>query len=103
MDRPRSRRPPALSRYTLQTSGRRLDLELLPRADSVDGLVALASMVSKAVRERWMGAFNAHWTARIAGLRPTAGYPVDAARFRAAIEPECLARGLDPGLWWRAR
>ena len=27
---------------------------------------------------------------------PTAGYPVDAARFRLAIEPDCEARGLEP-------
>jgi hypothetical protein len=94
---------PALSRYTLQGPGRRLELSLLPRADAEDGLVALASIVSKTVRECWMDAFNAHWTARIPGLRPTAGYPVDAARFRRAIEPECLARGLDPSLWWRIK
>jgi hypothetical protein len=94
---------PALSRYTLQGPGRRLELSLLPRADAEDGLVALASIVSKTVRECWMDAFNAHWTARIPGLRRAAGYPVDAARFRRAIEPECLARGLDPSLWWRIK
>jgi hypothetical protein len=94
---------PQRSGYTIRTAGRRLDLELCPRADAGDGLVALASLVSKAVRERWMGVFNAHWCARIPGLRPTAGYPGDAARFRAAIEPHCRARGLDPSLWWRAK
>jgi hypothetical protein len=94
---------PALSRYTLRGAGRRLDLSLVPRADAGDGLVALASIVSKTVRELWMDVFNAHWTSRIPGLRPTAGYPTDAARFRAAIEPDCRARGLEPCLWWRAR
>jgi hypothetical protein len=92
---------PTLSRYTLRDPGRRLELSLLPRADAADGLVALASIVSKTVRELWMDRFNAHWTARIPGLRPTAGYPVDAHRFRRAIEPSCEARGLDPALWWR--
>jgi hypothetical protein len=94
---------PALSRYTLRAPGRRLELSLEPRADSADGLVALASIVSKTVRERWMDRFNAHWTARIPGLRPTAGYPLDARRFRRAIEPSCRARGLDPSLWWRVK
>lgn len=94
---------PELSRYTLREPGRRLELSLLPRADSGDGLVALASVVSKTIRELWMDAFNAHWTARIAGLRPTAGYPIDAARFRQAIEPFCVGRGFTPNLWWRAR
>jgi hypothetical protein len=46
---------------------------------------------------------SARWAARIPGLRPTAGYPGDSARFRRAIEADCLARGLDPSLWWRAK
>ena len=94
---------PALSRYVVRQGGRRLDLALQPRADAADGLVALASIVSKTVRELWMDAFNAHWLARIPGLKPTAGYPVDASRFRAAIEPLCLERGLSADLWWRAK
>jgi len=94
---------PDLSAYTARSGGRRLELTLRPRADAADGLVALASIVSKAVREQWMAAFNDYWTARVPGLRPTAGYPVDAARFRAAIELECRARGLGLDRWWRAR
>jgi ribonuclease HII len=94
---------PDLSRYTVRSGRRRIELSLLPRADSSDGLVALASIVSKAVREAWMDAFNAYWGKRIAGLRPTAGYPVDAARFRREIEPLCEEHGLAPERWWRAR
>ncbi len=94
---------PDLSRYDLDDSGFRLSLDLVPRADADDGLVALASVASKAVREHWMAAFNAFWRARRPGLRPTAGYPGDAARFRLAIEADCRALGLDPGLWWRAK
>lgn len=94
---------PALSHYTVKSPGRHLELSLLPRADADDGLVALASIVSKTVREAWMDAFNAHWRARYPDLRPTAGYPIDAKRFRQAIEPDCLARGLPPTLWWRAK
>ncbi len=94
---------PEMSRYTLRAGPRRLDLNLCPRADSGDGLVALASLVSKAIREFWMDAFNAHWTARMPDLKPTAGYPGDSARFRAAIEAACLERGLEPSVWWRAR
>src|SRR5262249_40532380 len=94
---------PDLSRYTLRAPGRRLDLCLQPRADAEDGLVALASIVSKTIRERWMDVFNAYWTARIPGLRPTAGYPGDAQRFRAAIEPHCAGRDLSPDVWWRLK
>jgi ribonuclease HII len=60
--------------YSVRDASRRLELLFQPRADSADGLVALASMVSKFVRERWMEVFNAFWAARIPGLRPTAGY-----------------------------
>ena len=94
---------PDLSRYTLRAGPRRLDLRLRPRADAADGLVALASIVSKSIREHWMDAFNAHWTARFPDLRPTAGYPGDSSRFRAAIEPACLERGLAHSVWWRAK
>jgi hypothetical protein len=94
---------PDLSQYVLRDADRRLALSLAPRADAADGLVALASIISKAVREHWMDVFNAHWTARVPGLRPTAGYPNDALRFRQAIEPACEARGLGPELWWRVK
>jgi hypothetical protein len=94
---------PELSHYVLRDASRRLELSLQPRADSEDGLVALASIVSKWVRELWMGVFNDHWLARIPGLKPTAGYPGDAVRFREAIEPHCRARAMEPSLWWRER
>jgi hypothetical protein len=91
------------SRYTLRDGGRRLELSLVPRADRHDGLVALASMVSKTVRELWMDGFNAYWRARVPGLRPSAGYPVDAHRFRRAIESLGTAAGCDPASWWRRK
>jgi hypothetical protein len=94
---------PELSQYTIRCDGCRLELSLVPRADAADGLVALASIVSKAVRESWMDVFNRYWLARIPELRPTAGYPVDASRFRLAIEAECGARGLELSQWWRER
>ena len=93
---------PDLSSYRLLLPTRApLTIELIPRADGDDGLVALASILSKSLREHWMDAFNAAWLARVPGLKPTAGYPVDAQRFRHAIEPLCQAQGLDPALWWR--
>lgn len=47
--------------------------------------VALASMTSKYLRELAMEDFNSFWSARLPGLKPTAGYPVDARRFLAEI------------------
>jgi len=48
--------------------------------------VALASMMSKYLRELAMLAWNAFWQKHVPGLRPTAGYPVDAVRFKKEIE-----------------
>ena len=53
---------PELSRYFLRGSGRELTVSLSPRADAANGLVALASIVSKLVREIWMDVFNGFWT-----------------------------------------
>jgi hypothetical protein len=94
---------PELSRYTMRATGRNLGLSLTPRADAANGLVALASIVSKTIREVWMDVFNGYWTCRVPDLRPTAGYPVDAARFRRSIEPLAREQGLVPDLWWRRK
>lgn len=53
--------------------------------------IALASVMSKYLRELFMMCFNAYWSARVAGLRPTAGYYQDGQRFLADIE-EVLVR-----------
>jgi len=63
--------------------------------------VALASMTAKYVRELSMAAFNAWWCDRVAGLAPTAGYPVDAARWRGEAEAAVVASGLDWDEIWR--
>jgi len=46
---------------------------------------ALASMAAKYVRELAMCAWNQYWQRQVPGLHPTAGYPVDARRFKNAI------------------
>jgi hypothetical protein len=94
---------PELSRYTLRDRSRRMEVNLLPRADANDGLVALASIVSKTIREFWMDIFNGYWCGRVPGLRPSAGYPNDSKRFRGAIETAAAAQNCDPALWWRIK
>lgn len=61
----------------------------------------LASMLAKYLRERLMHALNAYWQQHISDLPPTAGYPLDAKRFRLAIEPTAQRLGWSPALWWR--
>lgn len=65
--------------------------------------VALASMVSKYLRELSMILFNRFWTARVPGLKPTAGYPLDARRFRAAIAAVQRELGIPDDDLWRER
>ncbi len=63
--------------------------------------VALASMTAKYVRELAMAAFNAHWTTLEPGLRPTAGYPVDARRWREAAAAILARSAIPPDTLWR--
>jgi len=63
--------------------------------------VALASMAAKYVRELAMEAFNAWWAKRVPGLAPTAGYPVDAKRWRAEAAAAIAAAGIPADDLWR--
>jgi len=65
--------------------------------------VALASMLSKYLRELAMMAFNDFWCGRVEGLRPTAGYPQDAKRFKAQIATVQQASGIAEEVLWRSR
>ena len=63
--------------------------------------VAVASMTAKYVRELAMLAFNAFWEARQPGLVATAGYPVDAARWRRAAAAAVDRSGVPWDAIWR--
>ena len=52
------------------------------KADANDGLCGLASCIAKYCREVAMRQFNTYWCSRLRSLKPTAGYPADAKRFR---------------------
>jgi hypothetical protein len=64
---------------------------------------ALASMVSKYLRELAMLAFNEFWVRQVPGLKPTAGYPVDAGRFQADIAACQTQLQIPDRLLWRKR
>lgn len=63
--------------------------------------VGVASVVAKYLREVAMHAFNRHWQSAVPGLRATAGYPVDAARWRAEVEPAVRHAGVPWDAVWR--
>jgi hypothetical protein len=88
--------------YRFGAPDRRIEWQFRTRAEACLP-VALASMASKYLRELSMLALNRYWCERVEGLRPTAGYPQDARRFKAAIAAVQKQLGLDDRLIWRAR
>jgi hypothetical protein len=64
---------------------------------------ALASMVSKYLRELAMRPFNDFWCGRVPELKPTAGYPMDARRFKLAIAAAQSELGIGDDILWRSR
>jgi ribonuclease HII len=74
-----------------------------PRADAEHFCVALASMVSKYVREVLMAEFNRFWQEQVPDLEPTAGYPLDARRFLDAIRPAMTRLGIADSAVWRRK
>ena len=75
------------SAYRVVGADRPIELSFQPRADGEQFCVALASMVSKYLRELFMGEFNRFWQSHLPDLAPTAGYPADAPRYFAALGP----------------
>ncbi|MBI4568732.1 MAG: hypothetical protein HY719_10085 [Planctomycetes bacterium] len=78
---------PARSAYRLEQGPRAADLLFLEGGERQSLPVALASMVSKYLRELFMRLFNAFWQGHAPGVAPTAGYPEDARRFLSDIAP----------------
>jgi ribonuclease HII len=91
------------SLYEVEDRGRQIEITIEPRADGHYFCVALASMVSKYLRELLMLEFNEFWRSRIPGLKPTAGYPTDASRFWSDIRPTVLKMGMQQDALWRRR
>lgn len=65
--------------------------------------IALASVVSKYVREALMHCFNAFWAREAPGVKPTAGYYTDGSRFMLEIAPHLERLGIAPQRLMRQR
>lgn len=87
------------SRYRV---GDRIELTFRSKGEA-ELPVALASMIAKLLREVSMRGFNAWWAEREPGLRPTAGYPVDAKRFKRDIAETQQRLGVPDADLWRDR
>lgn len=90
----------AESRYRLGPGSAPLEFRFEAKAERYVP-VALASMVAKYLRELAMHALNRFWQARVPGLRPTAGYPLDARRFKREIAAAQHALGIPESALWR--
>lgn len=86
------------SGYELEGAGCRVEFSVGGEARAP---VAAASMIAKYVREVAMRAFNAHWSGRHPTIAPTAGYPVDAARWRRQAAAAVAAAGMPWDAVWR--
>ncbi len=92
----------ALSCYEVGMSDRSIRISFQARGETFLPS-ALASMMAKYVRELCMQAVNQFWRQHLPDLKPTAGYPADARRFRQAIEPVRRRLGIDESQFWRCR
>lgn len=92
----------AESRYAWGPPDRRMEVRF--RTGGEESLpTALASMLCKYLREQAMAAWNTFWQSHLPKLRPTAGYPVDAARFHQEIAPTQHRLGIADDTIWRKR
>jgi len=92
-----------LSAYRFDGSTGRRRIEFITEGETHELPIALASIVSKYIRELFMLAFNRYWTSKVEGLKPTAGYYQDAQRFLRDIEPAASAERIDRGILVRSR
>lgn len=88
--------------YRWGPQSRRIEIRFTAKGESFLP-TALASMASKYLRELAMKAFNDFWGQQIPGLQPTAGYPVDAKRFKSDIEAKQKELGISDQVLWRRK
>jgi hypothetical protein len=89
--------------YGVMGLTRAIRMTFEPRADMSHFCVAMASMVSKYLRELFMREFNQFWQQKVPGLKPTAGYPGDARRFWNEIAAVVRQMGLPEEALWRCK
>ena len=89
--------------YNVTAGQRDVTITIEPRADSTHFGVALASMISKYLRELLMHEFNRFWQSKLPGLKATAGYPGDSRRYWDEIRPLVADLGMAEDAVWRRR
>ncbi|MCL2744958.1 MAG: hypothetical protein FWE67_14025 [Planctomycetaceae bacterium] len=92
----------AISTYHAKSAKRRLNISFIAKGET-EIPIALSSMFSKYYRELAMLDFNAFWKRHIPELKPTAGYPEDAVRFRRDIQEKQQELGIPDNEIWRRK
>lgn len=85
---------PEESSYFLHQQQRRILVSFREKSELTSFATALASMTAKYLRELLMAHFNAWFSARIPGIKPTAGYYQDGRRWLADAGPHLAALGI---------
>jgi len=93
----------ALSAYRISDGSRQAEMVFAVGAERRHLPAALASMLSKYLRELFMTLFNRFWTRQLPDLAPTAGYYVDGKRFYREITPAVRKLGVSEQMLYRCR
>jgi hypothetical protein len=89
--------------YRLHKSGHAVRILFCEKAEAQCLPVAVASMLSKYIREALMVRFNAFWRQHLPDVTPTAGYYQDGSRFLADISEKRQELGIPDDLLIRVR
>ena len=82
--------------------GRAIEITFTAKGES-QSPVAVASMMAKYLRELAMAGWNSFWQREIPDIQPTAGYPLDAKRFRKDIAHTRQKLRIAENSIWRVR
>ncbi len=94
---------PERSAYRLTGSPASHTIEFRTRGEDHHLPIALASILSKYIRELFMRGLNRYWCEREPSLRPTAGYYTDGKRFLKDIADAARREGIPQELLIRQR
>jgi ribonuclease HIII len=97
------REGPEICSYRIIGTDRPIRLVFQPRADGTHLACAIASMMSKYLREVFMKQFNTYWEGHVPGIKHTAGYPADAGRFMKQIRAKVKSLGFEEDAIWRKK
>ena len=91
------------SDYALTRNGHPVRIIFTEKAEAQCMSVAVASMLSKYLREAMMSRFNRYWRTQVPDVPPTAGYYTDGLRFLKDIEARRRELGVTDGQLIRSR